>query len=116
MSLTAEEAVAQIDITAAKKSAKKAAKKVTQKAIQTATKRRDRSKKNPTNNQQTIGTELDLPTNSIKSCFKFRKPFDRLKTLYSTNSEVKMWVKKLMALSLVPLDQIEDGLEYLLDE
>lgn len=87
MSLTAEEAVAQIEQAAAKKSAKKAAKKVTQKAIQTANKRRGRPKK-LTNDEQantvlkeadeTVinGVELGQTTNSIKSCFKCHKSFD----------------------------------------
>ena len=64
--------------------------------------------------------KLEFPgikVRGIKVSFIFANLIELgLKTLYSTNSEVKMWVKKLMALSLVPLIQIEDGLEYLLDE
>lgn len=87
MSLTAEEALAQIELAAAKKSAKKAAMKVTQKAKQTANKRRGRPKK-LTNDEQantvlkeadeTVinGVELVQTSNSIKSCFKCHKSFD----------------------------------------
>ena len=67
--------------------------------------------------------KLEFPGIKVKGCFFhfcqaiYKKLVELgLKTLYSTNSDVKMWVEKLMALSLVPLDQIEDGLEYLLDE
>ena len=38
-----------------------------------------------------------------------------LKNQYSTDSQLKIWFKSIIALALVPLDKVLEGFEYLID-